>query len=1175
MSGFVHLHLHTEYSLLDGACRINELIDTAVSQGAASVAITDHGSMYGVVDFYKAAKAKGIHPIIGCEVYVSPRKHTDKIHEFDSENRHLVLLCKNNTGYQNLAAMVSEAWINGFYNKPRVDDEMLEAHSEGLIALSACLAGDIPRALVRGDYDAAKEKALKYNRIFGQGNFYLELQDHGIREQKQIAPMLIALSQETGIPLVVTNDCHYIHKEDSKMHQVLLCIQTNHTLEDDNNLEFGSDEFYFKTEEEMRSLFPQVPEACDNTVKIAEMCNVEFEFGNTKLPHFEVPDGQDHFEYFRNQCYEGFEKYYGTNADPSVRERLEYELNTIKTMGYVDYYLIVHDFIRYAKSVGIPVGPGRGSGAGSIAAYCIGITGIDPIKYNLLFERFLNPERVSMPDFDIDFCYERRQEVIDYVNEKYGRDHVAQIVTFGTMAARAAVRDVGRVMGMTYQDVDRVAKLIPMELKMTLKKALEVSPDLKSLYDGDNQVHELIDTSLKVEGMPRHASTHAAGVVITREPATEYVPLSTNDGLPVTQFNMVEIERLGLLKMDFLGLRTLTVIHDTEMAVRHTKDPDFRVANIDYDDPATYEMLTRGETMGIFQLESTGMTQVLMSMRPKNLEDVIALISLYRPGPMDSIPTYLRNRKDPSKVVYQTPQMAHIVDVTNGVVIYQEQVMQICRELAGFSFGQADNVRRAMSKKKLKVMEAEREHFVHGCTEPGKECAGCVKNGIPEAVANQIYDDMISFASYAFNKSHAACYAYVAFQTAYLKCHYPHEFMAALLTSVLDNTSKVIEYTSECQRLGIKVLPPDINVSRGGFTVDGDSIRFGLNAVKSVGRNLIDSVVKERKNRPYRSLYDFCKRLHGNELNRRALENLIKAGSFDALEPSRRAMIDSAEGILKSVETDARQNLEGQMDLFGMMGGEQEQAASDYKIPNTPEYPAGDLLKMEKEVSGLYLSGHPLDAYRAQISQISTCTIADLQGEDAKRFDNQNVTILCTVVKNKIMTTKSNTLMAFTTVEDLTGTMELLIFPRVLAECRAALQENAVVVANGRVSVKEEEAASLIVEGVQPIEHYDPSQSFGKNRVEKVRRETGGGEAAGYFLTVPSRQGPEMHKVENLLCNIFDGGTTKVYFRFADTGQKVLARHMAIKDDPLLRAELERILGKDHVKVQMAEQNAK
>ena len=1060
-------------------------------------------------------------------------------------------------------------------NKNRIDKDLLEQHHEGLICLSACLAGEIPQAILAGDYERAKQAALYYRDLFGEGNYYIELQDHGLEEDQVVLPQLIRLARETGIPMVATNDAHYITKEDAKMQSILLCIQTGKTIADADRMEFQTDEFYLKSTDEMYDLFAMVPEACENTNKIAEQCNFEFTFGETKLPYFKAPDGMENQEYFEKLCWEGLERRYPGEVTDALKERLSYEINVVKTMGYTNYYLIVYDFINYAKSRDIPVGPGRGSGAGSLAAYCVGITDIDPIRYNLIFERFLNPERVSMPDFDVDFCYERRQEVIDYVNEKYGRDHVAQIVTFGTMAARAAVRDVGRVMGMTYQDVDRVAKLIPMELKMTLKKALEVSPDLKALYDGDNQVHELIDTSLKVEGMPRHASTHAAGVVITREPATEYVPLSTNDGLPVTQFNMVEIERLGLLKMDFLGLRTLTVIHDTEMAVRHTKDPDFRVANIDYDDPATYEMLTRGETMGIFQLESTGMTQVLMSMRPKNLEDVIALISLYRPGPMDSIPTYLRNRKDPSKVVYQTPQMAHIVDVTNGVVIYQEQVMQICRELAGFSFGQADNVRRAMSKKKLKVMEAEREHFVHGCTEPGKECAGCVKNGIPEAVANQIYDDMISFASYAFNKSHAACYAYVAFQTAYLKCHYPHEFMAALLTSVLDNTSKVIEYTSECQRLGIKVLPPDINVSRGGFTVDSDSIRFGLNAVKSVGRNLIDSVVKERKNRPYRSLYDFCKRLHGNELNRRALENLIKAGSFDALEPSRRAMIDSAEGILKSVETDARQNLEGQMDLFGMMGGEQEQAASDYKIPNTPEYPAGDLLKMEKEVSGLYLSGHPLDAYRAQISQISTCTIADLQGEDAKRFDNQNVTILCTVVKNKIMTTKSNTLMAFTTVEDLTGTMELLIFPRVLAECRAALQENAVVVANGRVSVKEEEAARLIVEGVQPIEHYDPSQSFGKNRVEKVRRETGGGETAGYFLTVPSRQGPEMHKVENLLCNIFDGGTTKVYFRFADTGQKVLARHMAIKDDPLLRAELERILGKDHVKVQTTEQNAK
>ena len=1171
---FTHLHVHTEYSLLDGACRIDRLFDHIKAMGQTACAITDHGVMYGCVAFFDAAKAAGIKPIIGCEVYVATRTRFDKVNRIDGNN-HLILLCKNETGYKNLIKMVSAGFTEGFYSKPRIDKDLLEQYHEGLICLSACLAGEIPQAILAGDYERAKQAALYYRDLFGEDNYSIELQDHGLEEDQVVLPQLIRLARETGIPMAATNDAHYITKEDANMQSILLCIQTGKTIADADRMEFQTDEFYLKSTDEMYDLFSMVPEACENTNKIAEQCNFEFTFGETKLPYFKAPDGMENQAYFEKLCWEGLERRYPGKVTDALKERLSYEINVVKTMGYTNYYLIVYDFINYAKSRDIPVGPGRGSGAGSLAAYCVGITDIDPIRYNLIFERFLNPERVSMPDFDVDFCYERRQEVIDYVNEKYGRDHVAQIVTFGTMAARAAVRDVGRVMGMSYQDVDRVAKLIPMELKMTLKKALEVSPDLKALYDADSQVHELIDTSLKVEGMPRHASTHAAGVVITREPATEYVPLSTNDGLPVTQFNMVEIERLGLLKMDFLGLRTLTVIHDTEMAVRRTKDPDFRVANIDYDDPATYEMLTRGETEGIFQLESTGMTQVLMSMRPKNLEDVIALISLYRPGPMDSIPTYLRNRKDPSKVVYQTPQMAHIVDVTNGVVIYQEQVMQICRELAGFSFGQADNVRRAMSKKKLKVMEAEREHFVHGCTEPGKECAGCVKNGIPESVANQIYDDMISFASYAFNKSHAACYAYVAFQTAYLKCHYPHEFMAALLTSVLDNTAKVIEYTSECQRIGIKVLPPDINVSRGGFTVDGESIRFGLNAVKSVGRNLIDAVVKDRKNRPYRGLYDFCKRLHGNELNRRALENLVKAGAFDALEPTRRGMIDSAEGVLKSVETDARQNLEGQMDLFGMMGGEEEQAATDYKIPNTPEYPASELLKMEKEVSGLYLSGHPLDAYRPQIRQISTCTIADLQGEEARRFDNQNVTILCTVVKNKIMTTKSNTLMAFTTVEDLTGTMELLIFPRVLAECRAALQENAVVVANGRVSVKEEEAARLIVEGVQPIESYDPSKSFGKNRVEKVRRETSGGEATGYFLTVPSRQCLEMHRVENLLCNIFDGGTVKVYFCFADTGQKALARHMAVKDDPLLRAELERILGKEHVKVQIAEQNAK
>ena len=1171
---FTHLHVHTEFSLLDGACRIDRMFDHLKAMGQTACAITDHGVMYGCVAFFDAAKAAGIKPIIGCEVYVATRTRFDKVNRIDG-NSHLILLCKNETGYKNLIKMVSAGFLEGFYSKPRIDKDLLEQHHEGLICLSACLAGEVPKAILAGDYERAKNTALYYRDLFGEGNYYIELQDHGLEEDRVVLPQLIRLARETGIPMVATNDAHYITKEDSKMQSILLCIQTGKTIADADRMEFQTDEFYLKSADEMYDLFSMVPEACENTNKIAEQCNFEFTFGETKLPYFHAPDGMENQAYFEKLCWEGLERRYPGKVTDALRERLSYEINVVKKMGYTNYYLIVYDFINYAKSRDIPVGPGRGSGAGSLAAYCVGITDIDPIRYSLIFERFLNPERVSMPDFDVDFCYERRQEVIDYVNEKYGRDHVAQIVTFGTMAARAAVRDVGRVMGMAYQDVDKVAKLIPMELKMTLQKALEVSPDLKTMYEADPQVHALIDTSLKVEGMPRHASTHAAGVVITREPATEYVPLSTNDGLPVTQFNMVEIERLGLLKMDFLGLRTLTVIHDTETAVRR-KVPDFRMANISYDDPETYAMLAKGETEGIFQLESTGMTQVLVSMRPRNLEDIIALISLYRPGPMDSIPTYLRNRREPGKISYKTPQLAHILDVTNGCIVYQEQVMQIFRELAGFSFGQADNIRRAMSKKKHKVMEAEREHFVHGCTEPGKECAGCVKNGIPEDVANEIYDEMISFASYAFNKSHAACYAYVAFQTAYLKCHYPHEFMAALLTSVLDNTSKVIEYTTECQRLGIKVLQPDINVSRGGFTADGDCIRFGLNAVKSVGRNLIEAVVKERQDRPYRGLYDFCRRMYGNELNRRALENLIKCGAFDTLEPSRRAMLECVEGILKSVETDMRQNLEGQMDLFGMMSGEsQEPAINDYKVPPMQEYPTSDLLKMEKEVSGLYLSGHPLDAYREQIAKISTCTIAQLQGDDAKQFDNQNVTILCTVVKNKVMTTKSNTLMAFTTIEDLTGTMELLVFPRVLAECRAALQENAVVVAHGRVSVKEEEAARLIVEGVQPIETYDPNKSFGRNRVDRVQKETRGEGVAGYFLTVPGRDCAEMHRVENLLCNIFDGGTVKVYFLFSDTGKKAWARHMAVKDDPLLRAELVRILGPEHVKVQGMDQHAK
>ncbi|MCI7794155.1 DNA polymerase III subunit alpha [bacterium] len=1164
---FTHLHLHTEYSLLDGACRIDRLFDRIKELGQNAVAITDHGVMYGCVAFYDAAKAAGIKPIIGCEVYVATRTRFDKVNRIDG-NHHLILLCKNETGYKNLIKLVSSGFLEGFYSKPRVDRELLEQHHEGLICLSACLAGEVPQAILAGDYERAKQIALSYNELFGQGNYYIELQDHGLEQDPVVLPQLIRLSRETGIPMVATNDAHYLAREDAKMQSILLCIQTGKTIADADRMEFQTDEFYVKSTEEMYELFSMVPEACENTNRIAEQCNFDFTFGETKLPYFKAPDGMENQAYFEKLCWDGLERRYPGRVTRELRDRLEYEIDVVKKMGYTNYYLIVYDFINYAKSRDIPVGPGRGSGAGSLAAYCVGITDIDPIRYNLIFERFLNPERVSMPDFDVDFCYERRQEVIDYVNEKYGRDHVAQIVTFGTMAARAAVRDVGRVMGMPYQEVDRVAKLIPTDLKMTLKHALEVSPDLKAMYDSDPQVHELIDTSLKVEGMPRHASTHAAGVVITREPATEYVPLSTNDGLPVTQFNMVEIERLGLLKMDFLGLRTLTVIHDTEAAVR-LREPAFRVSQIDYDDPATYAMMDNGETVGLFQLESGGMTQLLVSMQAKNLEDIIALISLYRPGPMDSIPEYLRNRKDPSKIQYKTPQMAHIVDVTNGVVIYQEQVMQICRELAGFSYGQADNVRRAMSKKKHKVMEAEREHFIYGCTDPGKECPGCVKNGIPAEVANQIYDDMVSFASYAFNKSHAACYAYVAFQTAYLKCHYPREFMAALLTSVLDNTSKVIEYSTECQRLGIKVLPPDINVSRGGFTVDGNCIRFGLNAVKSVGRDLIDAVIRERGQRPFRGLYDFCKRMHGSALNRRALESLIKAGAFDGLEPSRHGMLESVEAILKIIENDARQNLEGQLDLFSALSGEDAGRNDDYTVPRLAEYGAGELLKMEKEVSGLYLSGHPLDAYREQIQKISTCTIAQLQGDEAKDFDNQMVTILCTVVKNKIMTTKSNTLMSFTTVEDLTGTMEMLVFPQVLANCRAYLQENAVVVTSGRVSVKEDEGTRLVVESVLPIDGYDTARSFGENRSARVEAQGRAGEGKhSIWLLVPSRQSREMHLIENLLEHIFNG-STPVYFKFEDTGQRMRApQKLWALDHPLLRQELERILGSDHVKVQ-------
>ncbi len=1152
---FTHLHLHTEYSLLDGACRIEGLMQRVKALGQTAVAITDHGVMYGCVDFYKAAKKAGVKPIIGCEVYVATRTRFDKVNRIDGSN-HLVLLCKNETGYKNLIKMVSAGFTEGFYNKPRVDHELLEEYHEGLICLSACLAGEIPQALLAGDYEKAKNLARYYEDLFGKGNYYIEIQDHGLDEQRTVLPLLVRLSRETGIPLVATNDAHYLEKEDSRMQHILICIQTNKTVNDDDVLEFGTDEFYVKSTDEMYELFSAWPEACENTSRIAEMCSFDFEFGVTKLPYFVAPDGMDNKEYFVKLCRDGLLRRYGADVPEDIRARLDYEISIIDRMGYINYYLIVFDFINYAKSQGIPVGPGRGSGAGSLAAYCVGITNIDPIKYNLLFERFLNPERVSMPDFDIDFCYERRQEVIDYVIRKYGADHVAQIVTFGTMAARAAIRDVGRVLDMPYGTVDGIAKLVPMEPKMTLTKALSISRELKARYDADPQVKELIDMSLKLEGMPRHASTHAAGVVITREAADEYVPLATNDGNPVTQFTMTTIEELGLLKMDFLGLRTLTVIDDAEKMIRK-REPGFSMDAVPYDDQRVYAMLNAGETEGVFQMESGGMTQAVMGLQSKSLEDIIAIISLYRPGPMESIPTYIANRHNPGNVKYKTPQLEHILDVTNGCIVYQEQVMQICRELAGFSYGQADLVRRAMSKKKHDVMEKERQHFVHGNTEPGHECAGCVANGISETVANAIFDDMSSFASYAFNKAHAAAYAVVAYQTAYLKRHYPREFMAALLTSVLDNTGKVIEYTAECQRMGIRVLPPDINASDAGFTVEGKDIRFGLLALKNVGRNLIATVVRERSGTPYRSLYDFCKRLHGTEINRRAVESMIKSGAFDNLEAKRRSMMDGVEGILKSVESEARRNLDGQIDLFGALDGEQESGRNVYKLPDSgEEYPYDILLQMEKEVSGLYLSGHPLDHYRPVIEKVSTCRISELVGENAHAYDEQNVTLVCTVVRTKTINTKAGGMMAFITVEDLSGSMEVLAFPKVLLAASEAVHDNAVVVIKGRVSYKEDEPSKLIADSIVDVERYEPDKI--KTDIKSTKN--------GLWLKLSSMRSESFEETKNLL-QIFEGNFP-VYMYFEDTKQRMLApKSLWCTQSDLLVSELERVLGAGNVKV--------
>lgn len=1155
---FAHLHVHTEYSLLDGACRMERLLDAAKEMGQTAVAITDHGCMYGVVEFYKAAKKRGIQPILGCEVYVAQRTRFDKVHELDGENRHLVLLCENETGYHNLLALVSKAWVEGFYSKPRVDLDLLREHHEGLIALSACLAGEIPRALTRGDYEGAREAALRYEGIFGRGNFYLELQDHGMAEQKRINPQLIRLSRETGIPLVATNDCHYIAPEDSRMHRVLLCIQTGRTIEDENAMEFGSEEFYFKSEEEMRALFPDVPEAADNTVKIAQRCQVELEFGKTKLPAFFTPDGSDNLEFFRRLCQEGLIRRYGEDPPQEYRDRLEYEIRVISQMGYVNYYLIVWDFIRYARSVGIPVGPGRGSGAGSLAAYCVGITNVDPMRYDLLFERFLNPERVSMPDFDIDFSDERRDEIIGYVVDKYGADHVAQIVTFGTMAARGALRDVGRALNIPYNKVDQVAKLVPLSLGMTLDTAMKQSKELREKVEADPQVKELWDMARKVEGMPRHASTHAAGVVITDKPVMDYVPLSKNDDAVVTQYTMTAIEELGLLKMDFLGLRNLSVIDHAEKLVRR-REAGFSIEAAPEDDGAVFHMLSEGHSEGVFQLESPGMKRLLVQAQPACVEDLIAIISLYRPGPMQFIPQYLESRKNPESVHYRHPLLRPILEPTGGCIIYQEQVMQIFRDLAGYSLGRADIVRRAMAKKKHDVLEREREVFLHGQQrEDGTwEVDGCLRRGVDQQTALELFKEIESFASYAFNKPHAAGYAVVAYQTAYLKCHYPCEYMAALLSSVLGQTGKVAEYIEECGRLGISVLPPHVNYSDMGFTVVGKSIRFGLLAVKNLGRNVIARMVEERRGGgEFTSFYNFCKRMAGRDLNRRAIESLVKCGALDGLGNNRREMLLAVERVLDSLEADKRRNVEGQMGFFDAPGSAQ---GGEPPLEKTEDFSAADKLNMEKEVTGMYLSGHPMAAYAGLYQEGGYARMDEIlqsagERETGRYQDGQWVTLLGMVVGVRKKATKNNAQMAFVSLEDMYGAITALVFPKVLEQYGSLLYEGAVVEVQGKLSFTEDKAPELVCQSLgKPADPVSVKAPAGK----PVR--------PGLYLRLSSQRDPRYDKVMRYIA-VFDGGATDLYLTFQDTGKllRAPAKFRVEINRPLLRA-LKELLGAENV----------
>ena len=1157
---FAHLHVHTEYSLLDGACRIRDLPRRVREMGQTACAITDHGAMYGAIDFYRACKAEGIHPVIGCEVYVARRTRFDKMHEFDTESRHLVLLCQNEEGYRNLSYMVSQAYVEGFYIKPRIDLELLRAHSGGLIALSACLAGEIPKRILNGDYDGARDYALEMQRIFGEGNFYLELQNHGLREQAQVNSALLRMHKETGIPLVCTNDAHYLRREDAESHDVLLCIQTGKTVDDENRMRYEPQNFYLRSTEEMEQLFSAYPEAVENTQRIADRCQLEFTFGKYHLPEFQLPPGYTSSQYLRKLCEEGFVARYGENG--AYHKQLDYELAMIEKMGFTDYFLIVSDFVRYARSAGIPVGPGRGSAAGSMVAYCLHITDIDPMQYDLYFERFLNPERVSMPDIDMDFGDTRRGEVVDYVRRKYGDDHVAQIVTFGTMAARGAIRDVGRVLNMPYADVDTVAKLVPAgpgALHITLDEALKLSKQLRDLYESDEAVKKLIDTAKSLEGMPRHASTHAAGVVITKRPVYEYVPLARNEDSIVCQYNMITLEELGLLKMDFLGLRNLTVLDDAVKMVQK-QQPDFRLEDIPMDDRDVFTMLTEGRTCGVFQMESTGMTGVCLGLQPESIEDITAIIALYRPGPMESIPKFIACKHDPKLVSYKHPKLEPILKGTYGCIVYQEQVIRVFQELAGYSLGQADMVRRAMSKKKAKDVAKEREAFLHG--DAARNIKGCVANGIPESVAQSIYDEIYDFANYAFNKAHAVSYAVVAYQTAWFKCHYPKEYMAALLTSILDNTDKVAEYIAECRSCRIPLLPPDVNRSFDGFTVEEGGIRFGLVAIKNIGRGFIQSVVRQRElGGPFTSLQDFCRRMGDTkDMNKRAVENLIRAGAFDSMGAHRSQMVQVYEKIMDAIAASQRANVEGQLDFFGMAGGGQR--ADDVALPDIPEFSTTERMFMEKETTGLYLSGHPMSDYRGAARAAGAVSIhsilEDAEQQGGRFSDGQLLTIAGVITVSRTRTTKNNTLMAYVTVEDELASMELLCFSRVIDRCGAYMQVNLPVLVKGRLSLRDDKPPQLMCDYIEPLKKGEGAGDAS----EASQAAPAGGPETTVYLRIPSVDSREYRQLERVL-GMFEGEDT-LKLRIADTGRLLGAKCLA---HPAFLEECRLWLGEENVVV--------